>query len=124
MTRKPSEKEILLERIFELGNDVEVVANTSDAFSLIVSELVDNIYEHSDFKTAYVFAQKYPKIGKLEICFVDDGITIPGSFQKIELIYEKQEHYKAIHDALNGLSSKKIVGRGTGLTNVSRLKKA
>jgi anti-sigma regulatory factor (Ser/Thr protein kinase) len=123
LTRDPQEKEIVLARILELGKDVEVVAKNPDAFSLIVYELVENIYEHSGFKVAYVLDQKYPRISKLEICFVDDGITIPGSFEKIGLRYEKQEHHKAIHDALNGLSSKKEEGRGTGLTNVSRIVK-
>jgi anti-sigma regulatory factor (Ser/Thr protein kinase) len=123
LTGQPQEKQIILDRINELGKDVEVVAKNPDAFSLIVYELIQNIYEHSGFKVAYVLAQKYPRISKLEICFVDDGITIPGSFEKIGLRYEKQEHHKAIHDALNGLSSKKEEGRGTGLTNVSRIVK-
>ena len=123
LTGQPQEKKIILDRINELGKDVEVVAKNPDAFSLIVYELIQNIYEHSGFKVAYVLAQKYPRISKLEICFVDNGITIPGSFEKIGLRYEKQEHHKAIHDALNGLSSKKEEGRGTGLTNVSRIVK-
>ncbi|MGH9923606.1 MAG: ATP-binding protein, partial [Nitrososphaerales archaeon] len=87
----------------------------------VVGELVDNIYQHSEFTMALVMAQKYPKKGFVELGFFDNGITIPGSFLKQGLIYDEEEAHKAIADALKGLSSKGGKERGHGLRSSVRI---
>lgn len=91
----------VMERIRKLCGDDKVVAINLDAFMLIVSEMVDNIYEHSEFNVAYALAQRYPNLRVLDLCFADDGITIPGSFERIGIRYEKNEHNKAIRDVFH-----------------------
>jgi hypothetical protein len=81
-------------------------------FRYMVGELTDNIYQHSEFNNALVMAQKYNTLGFLEMCIVDDGITIAGSLAKAGMIFEDSE---AIVAAILGLSSKDNVERGYGL---------
>ncbi len=102
----------ILESIFRLhGNGKEYGGET--VFKYLVSELVDNIYEHSEFENALVMAQRYEKKGIVEICFFDDGVTIAGSFKKQGMIFEDQQ---AIVEAVNGLSTKSKE-RGYGLSS-------
>lgn len=121
LPKEHDEMEPILQRIRELGRDVEIIGYNLDAFILIVNEMVENIYEHSEFNMAYMCAQRYPTLAILDLCFADDGITIPGSFKKCGFRYDENEHYKAIHDALMGLSSKKESGRGTGLRSTGQI---
>jgi len=51
-----------------------------------LNEMINNIYEHSPFgvkstKKAYIYAQEYPKLEKLDICIRDDGLSIGGNFR-------------------------------------------
>ncbi|MDR3223088.1 MAG: hypothetical protein LBT66_05090 [Methanobrevibacter sp.] len=53
----------------------------------IINELTNNIYNHTPFEEGlasqgYAYAQEYPNEEKLDICVMDDGLTIPGSFKK------------------------------------------
>ncbi|MBI3033248.1 sensor histidine kinase [Candidatus Woesearchaeota archaeon] len=101
----------ILEFIFKLHKNGKEYGG-ENVFKYLVSELVDNIYQHSEFHNALVMAQRYDKKGFVEICFFDDGITIPGSFQKAGLIFNDHE---AIVRAVNGLSTKSK-DRGYGLS--------
>lgn len=115
LPKEPIQCDAVLQRIYELRNSEGFFRESKDAFTYVVSELVDNIYEHSGFKRAMVLAQKYTSKGFIELGFFDNGITIPGSFNKHGMRYNEDEHYKAIHDALKGLSTKEEGGRGYGL---------
>lgn len=103
----------ILEHIYQLPKHLQFVASDDNAYSYIVNELVDNIYQHSEFTRAMVMAQKYKNF--VELCFFDNGITIAGSFNKKGMKYKDDESHIAIRDALNGLSSKEDEGRGYGL---------
>lgn len=51
-----------------------------------LNEMINNIYEHSPFgvnstKKAYIYAQEYPNLEKLDICIRDDGLSIGGNFR-------------------------------------------
>ena len=102
----------ILECIFRLHNNGKEYGGET-VFKYLVGELVDNIYEHSEFENALVMAQRYDQKGFVEICFFDDGITIPGSFKKQGMIFEDQQ---AIMEAVNGLSTKSKE-RGFGLSS-------
>ncbi len=85
----------------------------------IVNELVDNIYEHSNFSNGMVMAQRYDKKGFIEACVFDNGRTIAGSFKEaLDIDYPGLE---AIKRALNGDSTKSGKERGTGLQNTTKL---
>ncbi|MGJ7028674.1 MULTISPECIES: ATP-binding protein [Methanothermobacter] len=87
-----------------------------NALSYLLCELTDNIYQHSKFNSSYILAQKYPKKGFMEICFLDDGISIPGNFEKHD--YPFEDDSDAITKAMNGVSTKDIHERGYGLNSI------
>jgi hypothetical protein len=53
-----------------------------------------------------------------EICFIDDGITIPGSFRTHKIKFSQE--YEAIFKAINGISTKSKE-RGYGLNTCIRI---
>ena len=51
-----------------------------------LDEMINNIYEHTPFgvnstKKAYIYAQEYPNLDRLDICIRDDGLSIGGNFR-------------------------------------------
>lgn len=90
-----------------------------NAFTYLIGELIDNIYQHSEFSNASVMAQRYGKRGFVEITIFDDGISIPTCFEK------GGHHFSydcyAIVDALHGKSTKHDVERGHGLRSLVNL---
>ena len=78
-----------------------------------IGELITNIYEHSSFSTAYVMAQRYLKRGFIEFCIIDNGISIPKSYEAAGIALENDK--AALDYALEGKSTKNIEGRGHGL---------
>lgn len=84
-----------------------------NAFKYLIGELFDNIYQHSEFRHGFVMAQRYPTKHFTEICIFDDGITIPGSFEKSSKPTIRPD-VKAIAQALQGATTKDE-GRGFGL---------
>jgi len=91
----------------------------SDAFNYVIYELSENIYEHSNFRNAFLMAQRYSNF--LEICILDNGVTIPGNIMNNYPDMSKEEDYQAIYDAIEGLSTKKEEGRGYGLGSSVKL---
>jgi hypothetical protein len=83
-----------------------------NAFSFLIGELIDNIYQHSEFTNASVMAQRYEQKGFAEISIFDDGISIPMCFEKHGK-YSSQDSI-AIQKAINGFSTKNEM-RGYGL---------
>ena len=90
-----------------------------DAFTYLIAELIDNIYQHSEFSNASVMAQRYGKGGFVEIAIFDDGISIPTCFEKGGHRFSYDCY--AIVDALNGKSTKHDVERGYGLRSLVNL---
>lgn len=90
----------------------------ANAFNFILNELIDNIYEHSYFNHAFVLAQSYPTKGFSEISIFDDGISIPGSFNKHGIPFRSDAD--AISMAINGTSTKSK-RRGYGINSSMRM---
>lgn len=82
-----------------------------NAFKLLVGELMDNIYQHSQFTNAYIFGQKYTDKKFVELTFFDNGISIPGSYKNRGFHFTDNE---AIREATLGFSTKGEE-RGRGL---------
>ncbi len=83
------------------------------AFKYVLGEPTDNIYQHSNFKNSYVMCQAYRNKGYVELSFIDDGISIPGNFEKHSIDF--QGDWDAISLAVSGQSTKYDYERGTGL---------
>jgi len=113
----PATREEAEEKLRELNYFAAKECGGVNALQFFIGELTENIYEHSDFSTAYVMAQKYPTMKFLEFCIIDDGITIPGSYEKAGIPIESDK--SAIEIALNGKSTKILEEneRGFGLSS-------
>lgn len=106
-----------LERVYAIQETNKSVFGGEDAFKYVVGELVDNMYQHSNFTNGLIMGQKYPSKHFVELCFFDDGITIPQSFVNSGLTMKPHE---AIAHAING-SSTVDPKRGYGLSTSARI---
>ena len=105
-----------LKKIFEMQRNPQDFGGIS-AFKYVVSELVDNIYQHSRFSRALIMGQRYDNLGFIDLIFYDNGITIPQTFKEKGLNHEASD---AIREALNGVSTKDN-NRGFGLRTCLKL---
>ena len=91
------------------------------AFNYMIAELIDNIYQHSQFDSASVMAQRYPNKGFVDVTICDDGISIPHCFEINDLFSEDfDSDCDAISAAIKGTSTKND-GRGYGLSTTINL---
>ena len=108
------QKEKMLDPLYSFENG-HVGGHT--AFSYFIGELVDNVYQHSRFSTAYIMAQKYRRF--TEVGIIDNGISIPGAFENAGFEFDDP---KALSEAINGLSTKTPdTERGFGLKSTLKL---
>ena len=84
-------------------------------FYFLIRELIGNIYEYSGFSNASMMAQIYKQKRFVEITILDDGISIPGCFEKHGNVISSDSD--AIISAINGKISTKTEDepRGFGL---------
>jgi len=114
LPEKRNEANPIIEQLQHLCNNGKNFGGLM-AFGYFLGEMVDNVYDHSQFAHAYVFAQMYPKMGFSEIALIDDGISIQGSYRKVGYTFNDIE---ALLKAIEGVSAKDKE-RGFGLrTNV------
>jgi len=105
-----------LQALYECGKDY----GGANFFILLIGELIGNIYEHSEFSNASMMAQIYERKSLVEITILDDGISIPGCFEKYGIAIPSD--YDAILSAINGTISTKTEDepRGFGLRSSVR----
>ena len=94
--------------------------------SYLLSELVDNIYEHSGSPNGYLFSQYLKREGCIDICIADGGITIPGSYKRAKLFEQEidGDPAEALRLANEGRSTKNRPGaenRGYGISTSRRM---
>lgn len=100
-----------------LKRQLMLSGNVYMALNYFLSELIDNITEHSHSKYGYIFAQYYPKSRYVDICIADEGITILGSYIKNKNAYITTD-IEAIRKASVGVSTKNLPdaeNRGYGI---------
>lgn len=116
LPKDPPLRSDVLARLENLSAKTRLFSNNTNAYDYLLSELVSNIYDHSAAQAAYVMAQYYPTSGVMEVCFLDDGSSIPGTLGRgLGVAYPPEEHHQAILDAIGGMSSKGGSERGYGL---------
>jgi hypothetical protein len=122
LPKDPGAYRKVLDHLEDLSKTTQLFASNRDAYHYLLSELVDNIYEHAQASRAYVMAQCYPKKGLIETSFMDDGMTIPRSLQLgTGTSYPSGRAPRAILDALEGKSAKGGGERGFGLRSSVRI---
>ena len=91
--------------------------NVATGFKYMMDETLDNITEHSESDRGYIFAQAYPNKGFLDVCIADRGVTLLGSYQKLQ-DNEIATDIEAIKAANRGISCKNLPdaeNRGYGI---------
>lgn len=86
-----------------------------------ITEMVDNVDQHSVCGHGALLVQYYPKKECLDICVADDGLSIPGSYDRHGIVFES--HEDALRKALAGVSTKEDYGhdRGYGLRTTTKM---
>ncbi len=92
---------------------IQAVPNSSSAIHYPISELVTNIFDHSQSDEGWIFAQWYPAKGFLDLCIVDRGRGLAATYKE-ELGMSLRDE-DALRRALRGVSTKKMKERGFGL---------
>ena len=78
------------------------------------------IDQHSKFTQGSVMVQFYNKKGYVDIAILDNGITIPGAYEKNKI--EFKDDAEALDKALSGISTKiGELSRGKGLGTSKKL---
>jgi len=90
-----------------------------NAIFYLLGELADNIDQHSNFSHVSIIAHYNKNKKEINICIFDDGITIPGAFEARSIFIKNDSD--ALKQALEGKSTKKEEGRGTGLRTSKKL---
>lgn len=90
----------------------------SNALGYTLSEMFDNIWEHSKSEYGWFLAQYYKNKNYVEICILDNGISLKGSYDRKKINVKNDT--KAIELALSGVSTKKEE-RGMGLLSTKKL---
>jgi len=107
-------QERLLDSIYDLlSRQVKLDSVGKGAVAYLINEAVNNICDHARVERGWLFAQYYPAKGYLDICLLDSGISILGSYQKSNISITKDT--TAIKYALSGRSTKPEKGRGYGV---------
>ena len=75
-----------------------------NALKYIFHEVIANVYDHSEFNKGFVIGQYYPRLNSTDYCFMDNGISIPGSFKKSDILFKND--CDAIIQAVNGMSTR------------------
>ncbi len=95
------------------------VPGSRDAVYYPISELVTNIFEHSQKNDGWIFAQKYPRKDHLDICIADHGRGLAQAYREEKgLTYTDRE---SIEQAIMGHSTKSEIERGYGLRTSKRV---
>lgn len=92
----------------------------------LFTELTNNIYNHAPFEEelashGYTYAQEYPFKKILDLCVMDDGLGIPGRFQKSGIEFEDDCHAIELAISNHSTASEDRVERGNGLWSTLRL---
>lgn len=86
-----------------------------------ISEMLGNVWQHAKSKYGWMLAQYYKSKGYVDICILDDGISIKGSYDASNIAKKPKNDTEAIELAISGVSTKKDNGRGTGLPSTKNL---
>lgn len=107
--------------IFKIINETFPNTAKGNAIKYLISELADNIDQHSRFSHASIMAQYFEKKQYIDIGVMDNGISIPRNFENNKIAFDNDAD--ALNKAIQGVSTKKDEGRGTGLYSSQKIVK-
>ena len=99
---------------------------SGSSLSYLISELFDNIYEHSQSRNGYVFSQYLEREGFIDLCIADTGITIFNSFKKAglyqtEIDGKESEALKLANEGYSTKNRPEAENRGYGIPTSKRM---
>ena len=122
----PLIREKLLSHVFSAIRRITLLpTNYFTAISYLLSELTDNIVEHSKHEFGYLAFQYYRDNGFMDICLADRGLGLLGSYQNY--LGEKDfshitDHRSAVDSAVKGRSTKHLAeDRGFGIATSRKI---
>jgi len=91
------------------------------SLSYLISELLDNIFEHSQSPNGFIYSQFIKSENAIDLCIGDVGISVFGSFKKSNLYQQEIDgnEAEALRLANEGYSSKnrpEAENRGYGIS--------
>lgn len=116
--RNNDEKEDILTAVEELIiRQLNIPNNVAYGIKYMLGETIDNITEHSGTDRGYLFCQAYKGKGYLDICIADGGITLLGSYQRLEdrFIEDDLEAIKAANRQISSKNLPDAENRGYGI---------
>jgi len=101
----------------------EIPKTFGSSIYYIISELTDNIEQHSHYSNAFILTKYNIKEKIMYIIIFDDGLSIPFVFEKNNISFSQDS--EAIKMALEGKTTKKEdISRGFGLRTTNLVVKA
>lgn len=104
-----------------MRHQLNITGQLRTAISYLISESMDNIVDHANVPNGWIMVQNYPSKQFLDICILDTGVGIHGSYINNnfpEIINDEM----AIRQAINGQSTKQIAKtRGYGINTSRRM---
>lgn len=91
----------------------------TDGLALLLSEMTDNIHEHSKAQNAFIFSQYWPRNDSCGICLADNGIGFYQSLKKAGRGVKND--LDGVQKVINNCLSAKGDLRGTGIRNTIKL---
>lgn len=107
-------------------HQTQIGAAVTTPISYFLSELIDNIYEHSGSPSGYLFSQYLEHEQCINLCIADSGITIPGNYKQVGLYQQEidDDPAEALRLANEGRSTKnrpETENRGYGISTSKRM---
>ncbi len=122
--RNDDEKNAILSTVESIiSRQLGLAPNIVAGLKYMIGESIDNITEHSESERGYIFAQAYPKKGYLDVCIADTGITLLGSYRRLD-DNEIESDLEAIQAANRGISTKNLPNaenRGYGIITSKKM---
>ncbi len=96
-------------------HQLEITGQMISVIKYLISEAIDNIVDHANVSNSWIMIQNYPTKGFLDICIVDTGLGILGSYKSFN-VPDINSDAEALTQAINGNSTKQITEtRGYGI---------
>lgn len=109
-----------------IQKQADLPASFTSALSYLLSEITANIHDHSRSYYGYMFSQYLEREGCINICIIDNGISIAGSFLNSDKYSEDQlgNEGEILNMALSHYSTKNLPNqenRGFGLPTTKKM---
>lgn len=96
-------------------HQLNITGQMISVIKYLISEAIDNIVEHADVCNGWIMIQNYPTKGFLDVCILDTGKSILGSYKSFD-VPNINNDVEALTQAVNGNSTKqRTETRGYGI---------